>query len=93
MVDPATAELRPVVVSALVLARKLALEPDAVGPEDIEPLRVAGADDGSIEDVVLICAAFATINRVADALDFALLTEAQYDSAVKTMVARGYRLP
>lgn len=85
-----SAALRPVVKAALALARRLALEPDAVGPEDIKPLRAEGADDDSIEGVILICAAFATINRIADSLDFALLTREQYDAGAKLIYKRGY---
>ena len=50
------------------------------------------ADDDSIEDVILIAAAFATINRIADALGFALLTREQYDSGAKLMYKHGYDL-
>ena len=88
--DPETAPLRPVVKAALALAKELALDPEAVSPSRIQPLRDAGADDDSIEDVILICAAFATINRIADALDFALLTPEQYDSGAKIMYSHGY---
>ena len=67
-------------------------DPDAVGSEHVQPLRDAGADDDSIEGVILICAAFATINRIADALDFALLTRSQYDGVAKLIYRRGYKL-
>jgi len=90
--DPASAPLRPVVKAALVLTEKLALDPDALSAADIQPVRDAGADDDSIEDVILIAAAFATINRIADALDFALLTREQYDSGAKLMYKHGYDL-
>ena len=79
--------------AALALAKQLALAPSEVGPTHVAPLRAAGADDDSIEDVILICAAFATINRIADSLDFALLTREQYDSVAKILYKRGYRLP
>lgn len=92
LVDPAAAPLRPVEGAALALARKLALDPEAVTRADIQPLRDAGADDDSIEGVILICTAFATINRIADALDFALLTQEQYDAGAKLLYRRGYRL-
>jgi alkylhydroperoxidase family enzyme len=92
LVDPESASLRPVVRAALALTKQLALDPDAVGGAQIQPLRDAGADDDSIEDVILIAAAFATINRIADALDFALLTREQYDSGAKLMYKHGYDL-
>ena len=90
--NPDTAPIRPVVKSALALTRVLALVPEAVDASHIQPIRDAGADDDSIEDIVMICAAFATINRIADSLDFALLTQKQYDAGAKMMYDRGYKL-
>ena len=92
MKGPDAAPLRPVVKAALALAAQLARDPDAVAPEHVQPLRDGGADDDSIEGVILICAAFATINRIADALDFALLSRRQYDAAAKLIYRRGYEL-
>lgn len=48
----------------------LALRPETVGPEDVEPLRAQGLADDAIARAIHISAAFHTINRVADALGF-----------------------
>ena len=48
--------------------RKVTLEPDAVGPVDLEPVRAAGVSDEAIADAVHVCAAFQIYDRLADAL-------------------------
>lgn len=91
--DPAGARLRPETILAMTLVRKLTLDVEAVGPDDMTPLRKAGVVDSSIEDVIVVCAAFNCINRVADALEFAEPAWEAHVKAAPMMLKRGYRLP
>lgn len=69
---------------------KLTLEPAAVTPADVAPLRAAGLTDEAIEDAIHVCALFNIIDRIADTLDFDVPgPDAVADSAT-TMLQRGY---
>ncbi len=58
--------------ATLGFLEKLTVTPHDVGPEDIEPLRASGLSDNAIEDAILVCTLFNSINRVSDALGFDL---------------------
>ena len=47
---------------------KVTRTPAKVGPEDLEPLRLVGLDDRGILQVLMICAAFNYLNRIADGI-------------------------
>jgi len=49
-------------------ARKLTLDPAAVGAADAEALRAIGLDDATIHDAIQVIAYFNYINRVAEAV-------------------------
>lgn len=68
---------------------KLDEDPEAVGPEDIRPLREAGLTDDEIEDVIAVSSAFHAIIRVADALGFAL-HEGEAARSADALLGRGY---
>lgn len=62
--------LEPQLRAALSFIEKLTLQPEAVNPDDIAPLRKAGVSEAGIINIVYLCGLFNFINRVADALDF-----------------------
>jgi uncharacterized peroxidase-related enzyme len=68
MSDPATAPLAPADRVMLEFVIKLTLEPQAMSPDDLEPLREHGFDDYAISDIVQITGLFAYYNRLADGL-------------------------
>lgn len=70
---------------------KLIREPEAVSPADVKTLREAGLSDAAIEDAIQVCAAFQVINRIADAMEFHVPTEAQFARAAPIMLKRGYK--
>lgn len=74
----------------LAFLEKLTLRPDAVGPDDVEPLRAAGLSGEEIEDAIHVCANFNIINRMADSLGFELTTEEVYESNARMLLKRGY---
>jgi alkylhydroperoxidase family enzyme len=47
---------------------KVTRTPAKVVPEDLEPLRLVGLDDRGILQVLMICAAFNYLNRIADGI-------------------------
>ena len=47
---------------------KVTLRPEAVGVEDLAPLRECGISDEAIADAVHVCAAFQIYDRLADAM-------------------------
>ena len=72
------------------LVERLTLHCEEVGPSDMQELRALGVPDESIEGVVAVCAAFNTINRIADALEFAIPSDASFEKSAPTMYKRGY---
>lgn len=53
----------------LAYARRLALEPSEVTPDDLDRLRASGLDDGEILEVNQVAAYFAYANRTVQGLD------------------------
>ena len=60
--------------------RTVTLEPEAVGPADLAPLRAAGLSDQAIADAVHICAAFQIYDRLADSLGWHVPVEPDFFS-------------
>lgn len=66
--DWKTAPLDPPDRALCALAEKLTIEPAAMRPWDLDPLREQGFDDRAIHDAVQIIGYFNLITRVAEAL-------------------------
>jgi len=71
---------------------KLTLQPGDVDATDIQPVRAAGVSDQAIEDAIYICSLFNMIDRVADALNFAIPGEESFTRAAASTLIRGYAL-
>lgn len=78
--------------AALGFLEKLTLHPEAIGPEDVAPLRTAGLTPRAIEEVILVCFHFSLIDRLADAFDFYVPTETQRRKATRLIRRLGYAL-
>ena len=91
--DPETAPVPLRVRAALPLIRVLTLEPDHFGPVDVEAARSAGLSDEDILDAVHICVAFNVIDRIADAMAFAVPPEDHLRVGAAMMKRIGYSLP
>lgn len=63
-----TAPIEPKLRAILAYLEKLTLTPDAIGPDDVAPLRAAGLSDEAIADAVHVCAMFNIYDRLADSL-------------------------
>ena len=72
------------------MLRKLTLEPETVGPSDVDLVRASGVSDESIRDAIYVCALFNIIDRVADALSFRVSSPEAFAKSAKTLLKRGY---
>lgn len=88
--DWRTAPVSPPLRAMLGYLEKMCLRPEELGPEDLAPLRAAGLSDAAIRDAIYVCAAFQVIIRIADALEFYVPDEADFDKGAEGMLSRGY---
>lgn len=91
--DPAEAPVTEEVRAALRLIRRLTLEHESFGPDDVDMARSAGLSDAAILEAVSICAAFNIIDRVADAMAFAVPSDQHLQAGAQMMRRFGYGLP
>lgn len=63
---------------------------DAISADHVDRLRAAGVGDRAIRDLAQIGFSFCLINRVADALQFRVLSREQFARGWPTMRDRGY---
>jgi alkylhydroperoxidase family enzyme len=91
--DWRTAPIGQELRAALAYVEKLTLSPEEVGPEDVALARQAGVSDSALRDAVYVCALFNVIDRIADALDFAIPTQEEFAKGAGVLLRIGYRLP
>jgi uncharacterized peroxidase-related enzyme len=60
--------------TTLGFLEKLTLTPREIEQNDIAQMRMAGVSDRAIEDAIYVCAYFNIIDRIADSLDFEVLS-------------------
>jgi uncharacterized peroxidase-related enzyme len=77
--------------ATLAFLEKLTLAPTEVGAADVERAVAAGATPRALRDAVEVCAAFNTMNRVADALDFEPQDQQQLKVSARLLTTAGYR--
>jgi alkylhydroperoxidase family enzyme len=85
--------VRESIRATLGFLEKLALDPDAVTPEDIEPMRRAGVSEEGIEEAIAVCTVFNVAVRVADAFALEPFTPEQARVFGQGRLQRGYRPP
>lgn len=78
---------------ALGFVEIMTLTPERLSPDDFRELRRVGLSDEAIDDVVLICALFNIIDRLADAFGFHQPDEAGYRKGAEMLWKQGYDLP
>ena len=84
-----TAEIDEPLRMTLRMLRKLALE-HSVSSEDLRLLLDAGVSREQIEDALAVYYAFSTMNRLADAFDFAIGTPEEFVAGAQYLLSRGY---
>jgi alkylhydroperoxidase family enzyme len=76
--------------ATLLFLRKLTLEPERVTAEDVRPLLAAGVSREAVADAAYVCYLFSIYTRLADSLGWALLDDAGYQAAGRSLLKRGY---
>lgn len=76
--------------TTLGLLEKLTLAPGNVEQDDIASMRVAGVSDQAIEDAIYVCAYFNIIDRIADSLDFEVLSAETFAQRAGNFLRDGY---
>lgn len=90
MQDWQTAPIDEKIRATLGLLEKMTLTPFDVGPDDITSLRAAGVSDQAIEDVLVVCALFNMIDRLADAFDVETPSEEGFARTGERLLTMGY---
>lgn len=76
--------------SALAFLEKLTLDPAAVTPADISPMRAQGLSDAAIEDAIHVCTLFSIYDRLADSFEFDIPDEHGFAMSATMLLKRGY---
>jgi uncharacterized peroxidase-related enzyme len=88
--DWRTAPVDDRVRAMLGFLETLTLDPDAVGPADMEPLREAGISDAAIEDAIHVSTLFAIYTRLADTFEFDIPESEGFAQGAVNLLKRGY---
>lgn len=88
--DYATAPISGRLKAALAFIEKMNREPDELTAADVEMARQAGVDSDALRDAAAVAAVFNVITRYANALDFSIPTETEFDKAARMLLRRGY---
>ena len=89
--DPS--RMRPELAAVLRLLEKVTTAPDSVTPADVAPVRSAGVPDDAIVDALHVGLIFDTVNRMANAFDWAWDSEDHPRAAAVAIHRLHYRLP
>lgn len=89
--DWRTAPISERVRATLGFLRKMTLEPEQLEAGDVEALRELGISDAAIEEAIEVAFLFNIIDRLADAFNFHLPTEANLVWSVRILLKVGYK--
>jgi alkylhydroperoxidase family enzyme len=89
--DWRTAPIDEKLRATLGFLEKITLSPEEVEPGDAALPHQAGVSDAALRDAVYVCAYFNLIDRVSDALDFAIPSPEQFRRGAKVLLRFGYR--
>lgn len=76
----------------LTFIRKMTMTPDELTPADADAVRAAGVSDAAMDDAIHVAFLFNTINRVADALGFAIPSDEAFAASARMLLKFGYEL-
>ena len=88
--DWRTAPIDEKLRATLGFLEKLTLVPGEVRQDDIVSMRAAGASDQAIEDAIYVCVYFNIIDRIADSLDFEVLSAEIFAQRAGNFLKEGY---
>ena len=76
----------------LAYLEKLTLDPKSLSQSDIDELRNAGLSNRAIEEAAFVAFDFSVMDRLADAFDFTIPTQAEQGETGNFLYKRGYSL-
>jgi uncharacterized peroxidase-related enzyme len=88
--DYRTAPLSPKLIATLGFLEKLTRTPDDITAADAKAALEAGVTADALTDAVAVATLFAIVTRHANALRFAMPTDAEFDKAADMLLKRGY---
>jgi alkylhydroperoxidase family enzyme len=88
--DFTTAPISEPLRATLAFLRALTNTPEAVTAADARAVLAAGVSPAALSDAIYICALFNTMDRIADALGFAVPSD--FGKGAGTLLTRGYKL-
>ena len=84
---------RPELRAVLPLLEKVSRTPDQVTPKDVDAVRAAGVPDEAIVDALYVNFIFNTVNRLANAFDWAWDSQQHVRVGAKMLHRTSYKLP
>ena len=91
LTDYRTAPISPQLRATLSFLETMTLRPDGLQPSDAQDTMDTGVSRAQLQDAAAVAALFNIVTRYADALDFAIPTDAEFDKAAGMLLKRGYR--
>jgi alkylhydroperoxidase family enzyme len=76
--------------ATLRFLKKMTLEPEALGAEDVVALRAAGVSTAAARDAAWVAAGFNVMTRLADTLGWEVPDERGFAIGAKMLLTRGY---
>jgi alkylhydroperoxidase family enzyme len=86
-----TAEISDGLRATLGFLDKMTRAPEELDAQEARTVLDARVSRGALEDAIAVATLFAVITRYANALQFAIPTEAEFDKAADMLLKRGYR--
>jgi alkylhydroperoxidase family enzyme len=89
LADWRTAPIDDKLKAMLGYLEKLTLSPQAIQAADVAALQAAGISQQAMREAIYVCALFNLIDRLADALNFAI--PPNWTAGAQTLLKRGYK--
>ncbi len=90
LTDYRTAPLSPGLIATLGFLEKVTRTPEAVKAADAKLALQAGVSSEALASALAVATVFGVVTRHADALQFAMPSEAEFDKAADMLLKRGY---
>lgn len=90
--DVATAPIDEKLRATLLLLRKMTLEPEALGADDVRPVLALGVSRQAVRDAMHVAFLFNIYDRLADTMgwDVPAVESGYYEMAARRLIERGY---
>jgi alkylhydroperoxidase family enzyme len=79
--------------ATLGLLKKMTLEPEKLGPDDVRPVLALGVSRQAVQDAMHVAFLFNIYDRMADAMGWDVPAEgsAVWQASAKRLLSRGYK--